>query len=80
MSKPRLHWRPTTPISYPSGPGLMRTFVLRNNIVCHTEGDWSLELKWVTCKRCLRIASMHRVDSDETIRKVLTHHDVEVKP
>lgn len=77
MAKAKIHWRPTTPISYPSGPGHMRTFVLANNIVCHASdvGDWSLEIKWVTCKRCLRIASMHRVDSDETIKAVLRRPD-----
>jgi hypothetical protein len=78
MARPRIHWRPSAPISYPSGPGRIRTFVLRDNIVCHAPGvaDWSIELKWVTCKRCLRIGAMHRVDTDETIRRVLTREDV----
>lgn len=84
MAKPRIHWRPNTPISYPSGPGNMRTFVLRDNVVCHAEThavvDWAIDLKWVTCKRCLRIGAMHRVDTEATIRKVLTRPDVEPAP
>lgn len=73
MSKPRIHWRPQTPISYPSGPGRMRTFVLRGNIVCMASNlaDWSLVIKWVTCKRCLRIHTKHRVDTEQTIKMVL---------
>lgn len=81
MSKPKIHWRPDYPISYPSGPRTMRTFVLRGNIVCSAGqggcGDWSAVTKWVTCKNCLRIAGMHRRDSDETIEKVLRRPDVE---
>lgn len=79
MTSPVIHWRPNTAISYPSGPGTMRTFVLKDNIVCSVGrngcGDWSITRKWVTCKRCLRIASKSRQDTEETIQKVLRRGD-----
>lgn len=77
--KPRIHWRPDRPISYPSGPGTMRTFVLAHAIVCTAGrgscGDWAIELVHVTCKRCLKIGRIHRVDTPETIEKVLRRND-----
>lgn len=76
MSTLRVHWRPTTAISYPAGTHKerergMRDWVLKNNVVCHARGQWSSDITAVTCKRCLRIAAKCRADSEETIRRLL---------
>jgi hypothetical protein len=77
MAVERMHWRPETPFSYPipSKGQNYRCFLLSGALgACQKmppgNGNWTVILADVTCKRCLKIASIGRYDTPETIAEV----------
>lgn len=77
MSERRLHWVPGVPVSWPSGgrrhPNV-RTFLLAGWPVCPASHDaaGTAVRALVTCKRCLRIMAIARLDTKATIDEVLS--------
>jgi len=71
----KVHWRPGEPISWPCGgkrQPRLRTFLLAHQIVCHVKDAPATSLASdVTCGRCLRIMSVSRFDTNETVNEIL---------
>jgi hypothetical protein len=74
MGKPRIHWQPRAPISYPSGRNAgVRTFVMKNApSVCFSLGETSANIDEVTCLRCRTIYGKCRFDTLATVTEVLS--------
>lgn len=61
----KVHWEPMEPVSWPSSKSnpRMRTFLLPGNVACHGDGLGSANTLEVTCKRCLRLIGIARIDT-----------------